>query len=76
MIPVHKKSGTFGVKDFRAISILPSLFKALEIVIKMQIDCHLNGSTLISAHQSGPILAQELISSSVVLNAFTKITSV
>lgn len=53
IIPVHKNTRSCELKDFRPISILPSLSKALEMVIKSQISCYLNSHKLLNEFQSG-----------------------
>ena len=53
IIPVHKKSSTFQANDFRPISILPALSKALETIMKTQISSYLSENNLLCSVQSG-----------------------
>lgn len=53
IIPIPKKSTPNDLNDYRPISILPFLSKALEKVIKNQICIFLNDSNFMSPFQSG-----------------------
>lgn len=46
--PVPKVSRPFSISDYRPISLLPSIFKALEILIKEQMLDHLNSEILLN----------------------------
>lgn len=53
IIPIPKISNPSELSHFRPISILSSLSKAFEIVVKNQIQSHLNSNSLVSFVQSG-----------------------
>lgn len=53
VLPVHKKSASFRMKDFRPISILPALSKAFEKVVKAQIVDYIECHKLLNPYQSG-----------------------
>lgn len=53
VLPVHKRTTTFSLKDFRPISILPALSKAFEKLAKAQIVEYLDEHQLLNPCQSG-----------------------
>ena len=53
VIPIPKKSNPCCIDDFRPISILPSLSKILERILKDQIQVYLNKNDLLYKFQSG-----------------------
>lgn len=53
VMPVHKKTRSYELKDFRPVTILPALSKAFERIMKTQIISHLNLNRLYDQYQSG-----------------------
>lgn len=53
ILPVHKKANSYEITDYRPISLLASLSKALEHIMKSQINAHLNRNSLLMITQSG-----------------------
>lgn len=53
VLPVHKKSTNHTVNDYRPISILPTLSKAMENIFKKQVSSYLYSNQLLSNLQSG-----------------------
>jgi hypothetical protein len=52
-MPIAKKSEPSNMSDFRPISVLPALSKAIEIIMKRQISAFLVKRGLLSDYQSG-----------------------
>lgn len=52
VFPVHKKSRTFELKDFRPINMFPALSKSFEIILKDQISTFLKHHNLLNPFQS------------------------
>lgn len=53
IIPIHKNSKSHDLKDFRPISLLSSLSKALESILSKQITNYLNANNFLVDYQSG-----------------------
>ena len=53
VLPFPKKTNATTLNDFRPISILPSLSKILEKILKQQILRHINDNSLLHEFQSG-----------------------
>jgi Reverse transcriptase (RNA-dependent DNA polymerase) len=53
VIPIAKKSEPGNMSDYRPISVLPALSKAIEFIMKRQINSHLANRGLLSNYQSG-----------------------
>ena len=53
IVPLPKKSQSVNLCDYRPISILSTLAKALESIMKSQICVHLDSGCLLSSFQSG-----------------------
>lgn len=51
--PVHKKTNSYNLNDYRAISILPAMSKVLEILLKWQMQEFLHINDLSCDNQSG-----------------------
>jgi hypothetical protein len=51
-MPIAKKSEPSNISDYRPISVLPALSKAIEIIMKRQINAFLMDKGLISDYQS------------------------
>jgi Reverse transcriptase (RNA-dependent DNA polymerase) len=53
IFPLAKKSNPSALSDYRPISILPALSKALEVIMKRQITQHIDSCGLLNKFQSG-----------------------
>ena len=53
VVPISKVSNPTDLSHFRPISILSSISKVFEVVIKNQIESHLFGNNLLNSFQSG-----------------------
>lgn len=53
VVPIHKNSRKYSVNDYRPISMLPSLSKAMEIIIKTQVISHIDDHNYLYKFQSG-----------------------
>lgn len=53
VLPIHKKSTTFQLKDYRPISLLPALSKSLEYLVREQIYLFVRDNQLLCPTQSG-----------------------